>query len=301
MKKSLRVLMVFVLLINVNTFANSGFKPVKLLEQKKVDKSVEVRVEKIENIEKNEDIENVESIEDIENIESIEDIENEIGVNKDKNINQNLKNKNNEKEKNIDSEKLNVTKVENEKNIDNVKNEAKGESNGRIIDISLKRKSDNGIVYADKEGIPYTGKFAIFLGDKIEYSETYVNGILQGKKSWYSDEGKIILQENYVNGKIEGEQKAFYENGGIKSIVIYKNGKIMGITAFSKDGKILHKADLSKGNGKWRYFWENGQVLEEGQYKNWRKDGVWKRYRKNGEVDITSTYKNGRLISKIWG
>lgn len=171
----------------------------------------------------------------------------------------------------------------------------------RILDIGLKKTGKNEIVYANKETKPYTGKFALFLGDIVEYSETYINGVLNGPKTWYSYEGNIVLQENYIDGKIEGEQKAYYENGAIKSIVTYKNGKIIGIEALSKEGKILHKADLSKGNGEWKYFWENGQLLEEGRYKNWKKDGVWKKYRENGEVDVTTTYKNGRIQSQIWG
>lgn len=171
----------------------------------------------------------------------------------------------------------------------------------RVEDLGIKRKSPDGKVYAGKETTPYTGKFALFLGDIIEYTETYVDGILNGPKTWYSYDGKVVLEENYKNNKIEGEQKAYYENGNIKSIVDYKNGRIVRIEALAQDGTILHKSDLSKGTGLWKYFWENGNVLEEGSYKNWRKDGKWVKYRENGEVDVTTIYKNGKLIEQIWG
>lgn len=174
-------------------------------------------------------------------------------------------------------------------------------SKERIEDLGIKRKSSDGKVYAGKETTPYTGKFALFLGDIIEYTETYVNGVLNGPKTWYSYDGKVVLEENYKNDKIEGEQKAYYENGNIKSIVDYKNGKIIKIEALAQDGTILHQSDLSKGTGIWKYFWENGNILEEGSYKNWKKDGKWVKYRENGEVDITTIYKNGRLIEQIWG
>ena len=32
-----------------------------------------------------------------------------------------------------------------------------------------------------------------------------------------------------------------------------------------------------------------------------KKDGKWVKYRENGEVDVTTIYKNGRLIEQIWG
>ena len=178
-----------------------------------------------------------------------------------------------------------------------VKNEIKE----RIEDLGIKRVGADGVVYAGKETSAYTGKFALFLGDIIEYTETYVDGVLNGSKTWYSDEGKVVLEENYKNNKVEGKQKAYYENGMVKSTVIYTNGKIVGIEALSKDGTVLHKSDLSKGTGVWKYFWENGKVLEEGRYKNWKKDGVWVKYRENGEVDVTTTYNNGKLVSQVWG
>lgn len=193
-------------------------------------------------------------------------------------------------------------KVENVEKLENIveKNEIIEEKE-RIEDLGIKRKGNDGKVYAGKETTAYTGKFALFLGDIIEYTETYVDGILNGPKTWYSYDGKVVLEENYKDAKVEGEQKAYYENGNIKSIVTYKNGRIVGIEALAQDGTVLHKSDLSKGTGIWKYFWENGKVLEEGKYKDWKKDGIWVKYRENGEIDVTTTYKNGRLVSQVWG
>ena len=171
---------------------------------------------------------------------------------------------------------------------------------GRILDLSQKNTKTDGIVYANDETVPYTGKFALFLGDFIEYTETYKNGVLEGPKTWYAENGNIVLEETYNNNRIEGPQKAYYENGNIKSIVDYKNNRVVGITAYSKDGKILHQDNFKNGNGKWKYFWSNGKVLEEGQYKNWVKDGIWKKYREDGEVDSITEYKNGRLVETTW-
>lgn len=175
----------------------------------------------------------------------------------------------------------------------------KDDFEGKILDLSKKR-TEQGIVYAGTEKTPYTGKFALFLGDFIEYTETYKNGILEGPKTWYSENGNVVLEESYINNKVEGDQKAYYENGNLKSVVNYKRGKINGLVTYSKSGEVLHEDKFKNGNGTWKYFWSNGKVLEEGQYKNWIKDGVWKKYRKTGELDTITEYKDGRLVAVTW-
>ena len=176
----------------------------------------------------------------------------------------------------------------------------KDQFTGRVLDLVQKKVGNGGIVLANDETTPYTGKFALFLGDFIEYTETYKDGILEGPKTWYSENGNVVLEETYKDNKIEGPQKAYYENGKIKSVVDYKNNKIVGITAYSKDGKILHQDNFKNGTGKWKYFWSNGNILEEGQYKHWVKDGVWKKYREDGQLDSVTEYKNGKLVETTW-
>lgn len=170
---------------------------------------------------------------------------------------------------------------------------------GKLIDLSKKRNK-NGVIYAEGENSPYSGKFALFLGDFIEYTETYKDGVLEGAKTWYSEDGNIVLEETYKNSKIEGDQKAYYDNGKLKSIVTYKNGRISKMVDYAENGSILHQEEFKNGTGKWKYFWSNGNVLEEGRYKNWIKDGIWKKYREDGSIDSITEYKKGRLVETTW-
>ena len=50
----------------------------------------------------------------------------------------------------------------------------------------------------------------------------------------------------------------------------------------------------SKGNkqGPWKYFWRNGKVSAEGNYKNGVEDGIWKYYNMNGKLASKETWKN---------
>lgn len=170
----------------------------------------------------------------------------------------------------------------------------------KIIDISKKIYGADKLVYVQGEDKPFTGEFALFLGDIIEYSEAYVNGKLNGQKIWYSDEGNIVLTESYIDEKLNGEQRSYYSDGSIKAITRYKNNRVTGVEFFAQNGKLLHKSDMSAGTGEWKFFWDNGKILEEGKYKNWVKDGTWKRYQEDGTVDSIAVYENGRLKSQTW-
>ena len=85
----------------------------------------------------------------------------------------------------------------------------------RVVDISEKTYGNDKLVYVKGENKPFTGKFALFLGEIIESSEEYKDGKLHGEKIWYSDDGKIVMSENYNNDKLDGEQKAYYANGQV--------------------------------------------------------------------------------------
>lgn len=199
----------------------------------------------------------------------------------------------------LDSEKATDNKVSQEKEVLNAVSQ-KEKKNLRLVDISEKVYKDDKLVYVKGESKPFTGKFALFLGEIIESSEEYQNGKLHGERVWYSDDGKVIMSENYNNDKLDGEQKAYYANGKIKSIINYKNNKVVGLEVYAKDGSTLHKANLSTGTGLWKTFWDNGNVMEEGKYKNWIKDGTWKRYQENGTVDSVTVYENGKQKSQTW-
>lgn len=165
----------------------------------------------------------------------------------------------------IDSNVKTEEKISKEEAVNKVSQEKKNDL--RVEDISKKVYGDDKLVYVKGENKPFTGKFALFLGEIIESSEEYQNGKLHGARIWYSDDGKIVMSENYNNDKLDGEQKAYYTNGQVKSIIRYKNNKIVGLEVYNQNGKTLHKEDLSNGTGVWKTFWDNGKVMEEGRYK----------------------------------
>ena len=69
-----------------------------------------------------------------------------------------------------------------------------------------------------------------------------------------------------------------YENGNIKAISYHQ--------------KIWQKIDLVKKET----YYENGQIEEEGNYKDGQMDGKWTEYFIDGQIFIEANYKDGKKI-----
>lgn len=169
-----------------------------------------------------------------------------------------------------------------------------------FVDISEKEMRGKTI-YRNGEDTPFTGVFALFMGDWIQYIETYQNGMLDGESSWYTQDGTRVLLERYSQGKLHGKQYSYYENGRPKAELDYDKGKVIGVICFDPSGQVLHKSIFENGTGLWKLYWENGNVLETGKYTNYKKDGIWKRYNEDGSLESTLEYDNGRLLKETWG
>ncbi|MDR3259465.1 MAG: toxin-antitoxin system YwqK family antitoxin [Fusobacteriaceae bacterium] len=173
-----------------------------------------------------------------------------------------------------------------------------GPPSERNLDFSKKDTIDN-IVYAKGDDEPYTGIFSAYIGTVIEYSETYIDGVLDGEEIWYSN-GEPNMVYVFKNGKLNGDSYIYYDDGKVKGIQSYKDDKILAMSAFNKNGKSIYQATFTNGTGDWKLFWDNGNPLEEGHYINWKKDGDWKRFQSDGTVDNIKNYKDGKLISESW-
>ncbi|MEZ4803747.1 MAG: toxin-antitoxin system YwqK family antitoxin [Gelidibacter sp.] len=121
-----------------------------------------------------------------------------------------------------------------------------------------------------------------------------------GKWIYYQNKSNgILMIENYnQNGILEGEKLVYYENGKIAEKSIYINGQIDGISYwYSENGNILKEFTYKNGqlHGMAKYYDIDGKLLAEGLYRNDKKHGIWKYY-ENGELkeekDFTVHSKN---------
>lgn len=101
--------------------------------------------------------------------------------------------------------------------------------------------------------------------DKLMMTEHYQDGVLQGEKVIYFENGSPTESTYYENGKLHGEQKIFSEKGVLLKLFTYRNGELHGPSrVYNGKGELLIEGDYrnDKHSGIWKYY-ENGTLKEE--------------------------------------
>ncbi|REK00050.1 MAG: toxin-antitoxin system YwqK family antitoxin [Bacteroidetes bacterium] len=138
------------------------------------------------------------------------------------------------------------------------------------------------------------------LGQATE-DETYVNGILEGKRTVYLSNGRVKTFENYSNGILTGEKRSYYENTKLQEEANYKNGQRDGISRWYKqDGNPTLEYTYVNGSihGPSKEYGENGELIKEGNYTNNEQEGEWKIYDK-GILVQKIVYRKGMLVKEM--
>lgn len=102
--------------------------------------------------------------------------------------------------------------------------------------------------------------------------------------------GQIHSIENFKNGKLDGEFKEFFEDGNLSQIGNFKNGDLENIKVFYENGKLKFELKLKNRKGKYKGYYSNGQLEEEGEAFQGEETGVWNFYDEKGKLLKTKKY-----------
>ncbi|MCD4772726.1 MAG: hypothetical protein K8R41_05005 [Bacteroidales bacterium] len=136
------------------------------------------------------------------------------------------------------------------------------------------------------------------VGD-LAKAEKFTNGIIQEnvaklkkldvKKDYYKN-GKVKIVASYKDGVPEGIRREYSEDGTIENSYIFKNGVIIGKGIITKKGE---------RDGFWNEYFDNGDTKAKGNYNKDIKTGEWKYYHKNGKLEQDGNFEdNGKLTGK---
>jgi len=144
-----------------------------------------------------------------------------------------------------------------------------------FLEISYHKGKKNGlrISYLDKETI----------------KENYKNDVKDGFTRCYYADGTLKSETPFVKGMEQGFGKEYAPDGTIVTLIEYKKGFIV-------DRMRINRKDKNNlRQGKWFLFYDNGNIKQEGSYRDDKKDGYFKDYTENGDLARISKYINDEL------
>ena len=174
----------------------------------------------------------------------------------------------------------------------------------------------DGIKYEVNSQTPFTGiSVSSYKDGQLESKETYKDGKRDGLSYYYHDNGQLEFKVNFKEGELDGAQEN-YKNGQLHYISNYKDGKQYGTNIFyNSDGKRVADSEPSvidelhpngelsyrmhyqsqndggQRHGLSEFFDENGQLTQEINYKDGKRDGIYKAY-VSGYLHDRRCYKN---------
>lgn len=164
------------------------------------------------------------------------------------------------------------------------------------------------------------------------------NFLLDSLWKFYNEDENLLLEINYLEGKKNGFRTTYQGNEILKeyfvddikqnnSLILYKNKKVKVKTPFvdgleqgiareyNLDGKITQIITYKKGyivererinrydsdtlpHGKWKWFYEDESISQEGNFKHGLKNGYFKEYDRNGDLISATKFVDGEKVEK---
>jgi len=111
-----------------------------------------------------------------------------------------------------------------------------------------------------------------------------------GLHTRYYDNGQQLSEEHYNDGMLEGKWTFWYENGQIQLKGNFKPYEVLPEDCrWERSSRYVFPARDSK-DGKWTEWYENGQKKEEGTCWGVKKKGKWTEWYENGQIKEENNY-----------
>jgi membrane associated rhomboid family serine protease/antitoxin component YwqK of YwqJK toxin-antitoxin module len=129
---------------------------------------------------------------------------------------------------------------------------------------------------------------------RIQMKGKYLRDMKDGIFIYYSERNTYQSAGRYSQERSIGKWENFHWNGALESEVYYGDETF---TANVFDS--LGNPQVINGNGKSQQWYANGQLREEGEYRNGKKEGLWFGFRSDGKPYYKEEYRDNRLIHGV--
>lgn len=134
-------------------------------------------------------------------------------------------------------------------------------------------------------------------GHRIQYStdeyvvEDWDADTLLSPVRTYTADHHLKIETPYLEGKPHGMAMEYDTAGNIIKLMYYHRGILTKRESVNRTDKFGFK------QGKWKYFWPNGNLRLEGEYVNDKRHGYFKEYDEEGNFLNVQKYENDYLVA----
>ncbi|HXR80565.1 MAG TPA: energy transducer TonB, partial [Saprospiraceae bacterium] len=133
-----------------------------------------------------------------------------------------------------------------------------------------------------------------FKDGEIQMKGKYQKDMKDGVFIYYSNRRTYESAGRYEKEQAVGKWENFHWNGALRSEIFYGDETF---TASVFDS--LGNRQVVNGNGTSKHWYSSGQVAEEGEYKNGKREGLWYGFHPDGKPYYKEQYRNNRLIHGV--
>ena len=91
---------------------------------------------------------------------------------------------------------------------------------------------------------------------------------------------KEIYSGTYIMGRCDGRCRSYYNSESLFTDFFLKNRMMVGVQ---------------------KTYWDTGNLMIKGNWKNGEFDGLWEKWNKDGSIWLRIIYKNGKCVIEIVG
>ncbi len=107
----------------------------------------------------------------------------------------------------------------------------------------------------------------------------------------YFPDGKVKIEGSYYKNKPDGIRREYDSSGTITNGYVFSEGMLLGEGIIDASGK---------KQGAWKEYYETGELMALGTYRNNERIGSWTFYHKNGKVEQKGSYSNKGIPDGEW-
>ena len=166
---------------------------------------------------------------------------------------------------------------------------------GRIL---IKRFYDNGILDSLKQTLKLYESGSVM----EQFHEVMISGsiVKSGLFSSYYEDGSIKESGNYANNNKTGQWISHYQTGEKLYTIDYGDLRNYNpIDFYYRSENLFYSCYVGSAfdfEGQFISYYESGEIMEKGEYRNNLKDGLWVQYYDSGEIFSQTNYVDGHGI-----